>query len=270
MPPVSKSADDETSPKETAAKGGIQSLERAAMILSVVAQRAETGIGLTEVAAQTGLHTSTAFHLIKSMETLGFVARVGDGKAYCIGPRIFALAAGAPLIQTLIRFGQPVLDALSAETGEASHLAVRSGRDILLVARAEARGMLQMADVIGQPRPPHATAIGKLLLAHCDPAQRDLEGLRFEPFTDATLRSAPALGADLERVLARGYAEDRGELDENVRCIAVPVRNFSGAVIAAIGLSGPIWKMTDAVVAAHLETLRGHASQLSALMGHAG
>ncbi len=270
MPPVSKSADDEASPKETAAKGGIQSLERAAMILSVIARRAETGIGLTEVAAQTGLHTSTAFHLIKSMETLGFVARAGDGKAYCIGPGIFALAAGAPLIQTLIRFGQPVLDALSAETGEASHLAVRSGRDILLVARAEARGMLQMADVIGQPRPPHATAIGKLLLAYCDPAQRDLQALRFESFTDATIRTAKAFGADLEQVRARGYAEDRGELDENVRCVAVPVRNFSGSVIAALGLSGPVWTMTDAVVAAHLRALDRHASQLSALMGYAG
>jgi IclR family acetate operon transcriptional repressor len=138
------------------------------------------------------------------------------------------------------------------------------------VARAEARGMLQMADVIGQPRPPHATAIGKLLLAHCDPAQREIEALRFEPFTPATLRTAEALGADLERVLARGYAEDHGELDENVRCVAVPVRNFSGAVIAALGLSGPVWKMTDPVVAAHLRALDSHARQLSALMGYAG
>src|SRR5690606_8069027 len=138
--------------------GGIQSLERAAALLEAVAASPD-GIGLAELASRVALHTSTAFHLTKTLLGLGFLTQDTQTKRYRIGSRVFMLAAGALNENTLLVLGTPILERLSAATGEAAHLAVRSRHEIALVARTAATGMLQMSERSGVSRPAHATAI---------------------------------------------------------------------------------------------------------------
>lgn len=252
-----------------ARSGGIQSLERAAAILDIVAASRAEGVALADLSERTGLHTSTAFHLLKTLEGLGYVERVADSKRYRIGGRIFVLAAGALDEATLLSLGTPVLERLSHDTGEAAHLAVRSGADIVLVARTAATGMLQMSERAGVVRPAHATAIGKLLLAQLPLEQLELllDRIDLRPFTERTLTDRAALVAELSEVRETGVAHDRRELDDDVVCVAVPVLDFAGRCVAAMGVSGPVWRMEEEALAPKLDRLRTAAAELSGKLG---
>lgn len=250
-------------------RGGIQSLERAAAILDEVAASYD-GIGLTDLSGKVGLHTSTAFHLIKTLVALGLLVQNADSKRYRIGSRLFALAAGAVNEKTLLTLGTPVLERLSAVSGEATHLAVRSRSDIILVARIAAAGLLQMSERAGITRPAHATAIGKVLLAYMEPQERDklLQVLLLPKLTPNTITDRRLLRQELDKVLVEGIAHDKCEMDPDVYCIAMPVRDFSGRCVAAIGMSGPVWRMTPENLRERTAQLASAADDLAGVLGH--
>lgn len=270
MPPRKPPAD--AMPDKPAPRGGVQSLERAAALLDAVAEAPE-GVGLVEVSARVGLHTSTAFHLIRTLVGLGFLVQEGESKRYRIGSRLFTLAAGALDESALLTLGMPVLERLSADTGEAAHLAVRSAQSVTLIARTAASGMLQMSERAGVRRPLHATAIGKVVAAALPPAdlERLLEGLELPALTENTITDPARLRAELDEVRRSGVAHDRCELDPDVRCIAVPVHDFAGRCVASMGISGPVWRLSDAdVLAERLHRLQAATRELSGLLGHRG
>ena len=150
--------------------------------------------------------------------------------------------AGALDENTLLAQATPVLERLSAETGDAAHLAVRSRGDIIVIARTAATGLLQLAGHPGAMRPAHATAIGKLLLSvmPSDDLARLLETLALPQLTPNTITDPEALRRELGEIRKSGVAHDNCELDADVRCIAVPVRDFTRRSVAAMGISGPV------------------------------
>lgn len=249
-------------------RGGIQSLERAAALLGAVARRPE-GIGLAELSATVGLHSSTAFHLVKTLVALGFLRQAADSKRYRIGSRLFGLAAGALDETALLSLGTPVLERLSTATGEAAHLAIRAGREVIVVARTAATGLLQLADRAGTSRPAHATAIGKVLLAAMPPDdfERLLETLPLPRFTPNTITEPDALRRAIAEVRRLEIARDDCELDAEVRCLALPVRDFCGRCAAAIGISGPAWRMTEGTLDDKTARVRAAAEELSEALG---
>lgn len=248
--------------------GGIQSLERAAALLDAVAARPD-GITLAELSGKVGLHTSTAFHLVKTMVTLGLISQNPETKRYRIGSRIFLLAAGALQESTLLAFATPILERLSAVTGEAAHLAIRSGHDVIVVARTAATGLLTLSDRAGAVRPLHATALGKILMAAMPDKElvRMVNAIDKPRFTAATITDTEALLAEIHATRAEGIGYDRGELDSDVRCIAVPVLDFAGRTLAAMGVSAPAWRMAPAMIEEKHRILQEAATELSALLG---
>lgn len=255
----------------TRERGGIQSLERAAAILDAVARRPE-GVGLAELSHEVGLHTSTAFHLIKTLVNLGFLSQVADTKRYRIGIRLFALAAGALEENAQLSLATPILERLSSETGEAAHLAVRSKDEIIVIARTAATGLLQLSSRTGAARPPHATAIGKMLLSAMpeQDLERLLEGLTMQAYTEKTITDVKVLRRELAEIRRQGIAYDDCELDPDVRCVAVPVRDFAGRCVGAMGLSGPVWRMSIQAMQEKSRQLRAAAAELSAQLGFDG
>ena len=179
--------------------GKIQSLKRAAAILDAVARQPE-GISLAQLSAELDLHSSTAFHLIQTLVGLGFLTQLADNRRYRIGTRLFTLAAGALDETALLSLATPILERLSAETGHAAHLAVRSKHEIIVVARTAATGLLQLAGHPGATRPAHATAIGKMLLAAMPPEDLDrlLQTLPLPPFTPHTLTDPASLRREID------------------------------------------------------------------------
>jgi IclR family KDG regulon transcriptional repressor len=252
-------------PKE---RGGIQSLERAFAILEAVA-RSRDGINLADLSKTVGLHNSTTFHLAKTMAQLGYISHVRDSKRYRIGSKLFTLAAGALDENSFLALATPMLETLTAETGESGHFAIRSGKDIVVIARTAGSGLLQMVDRTGAQRPAHATALGKVLISALNDAQiRQVLGTEtLRRFTSKTIVERHALLREIDEVRKKGIAYDDGEFDEEVRCAAVPVYDFAGRIVGAIGISGPVWRLSLQALQSKSQHVREAAKTLSGQLG---
>jgi DNA-binding IclR family transcriptional regulator len=250
-------------------RGGIQSLERAFAIVEAVAGR-PAGINLVELSKAVGLHNSTAFHLVKTMVQLGYLAQMPESKRYRIGAKLFSLAAGALEENTFLALATPVLQSLSGATGETAHFAIRSGAEIVVIARTAGSGLLQLMDRTGSQRPAHATALGKVLVSALNDAQvRQFLGPEpLRRFTRKTIVEREALLREIAEVRKKGVAYDDGEYDADIRCVAVPVYDFAGRVAGAIGISGALWRLTQQTLQAKAQQVREAARVLSGQLGY--
>jgi DNA-binding IclR family transcriptional regulator len=250
-------------------RGGIQSLARAFSIMEEVA-RSREGISLAELSKKVGLHNSTTFHLVKTMVSLGYIRQIKDGKRYRIGRPLFALAASALDEIEMVSLATPVLEELSRETGESGHFAVRMGDTVVVVARTAGPGAFQLTDRVGVVRPAHCTALGKVILAALRPDQLDrfLERNELSAVTPKAITDVDALKGDLDEVRRSGMAFDDGEFNTEVRCVAVPVKNFTGQVIGAIGISGPIWRLSIQALQSRAKIVQTAANRLSSEFGY--
>jgi DNA-binding IclR family transcriptional regulator len=249
-------------------RAGVQSLERAFRLLETIAQARE-GIGLAELSKTVGLHNSTTFHLVKTMVALGYVRQDKD-KRYRIGRALFALAAGSLDEVELVNSATSVLEDLTELTGDSGHFAVRSGDSVVVIAKTSGSGAFQLTDRVGVMRPAHGTALGKVLLAALTPAQLDrfLQNRELTALTPKTITEPALLRKEIEEVARAGVAYDDGEFNTEVRCVAVPVYDFTGQVVGALGISGPIWRLSIQALQKQTELVRAAAQRLSATLGH--
>jgi DNA-binding IclR family transcriptional regulator len=247
---------------------GVQSLGRAFGILEEVARHRE-GIGLAELSKRVGLHNSTTFHLAKTLVTLGYIRQEADSKRYRIGRPLFALAASALDEIEMVRLATPILEELSANTGESGHFAVRMGDAIVVIARTSGPGAFQLAERVGVVRPAHCTALGKVVLAALRPDQleRFLARVDLKPSTESSFTEIPALLGEIDEVRRTGIAFDDGEFNPEVRCVAVPVTDFTGQVAGAIGISGPIWRLSMQALRSRAKAVQAAADRLSKEFG---
>lgn len=259
---------DEEDVEERQRSGGVQSLGRAFAILEEVARHRE-GIGLADLSKLVGLHNSTTFHLAKTLVSLGYIRQGRDTKRYRIGRPLFALAASALDEIEMVNFATPVLEDLSRETGESGHFSVRMSDAVVVIARTSGSGAFQLTDRVGVVRPAHCTALGKAILASLAPEQlkRFLARASLKPSTERSITEIPRLLRELEEVRRTGIAYDDGEFNLEVRCVAVPVKDFTGKAVGAVGISGPIWRLTDDVLQQHAKTVQAAAARLSAEFG---
>jgi IclR family transcriptional regulator, KDG regulon repressor len=232
--------------------------------------RSRDGISLAELSKRVGLHNSTTFHLVKTMVSLGYIRQIKDSKRYRIGRPLFALAASALDEIEMVSLATPVLEDLSRETGESGHFAVRMGDSVVVIARTAAPGAFQLTERVGVVRPAHCTALGKVILAALRPDQLDrfLARIELAAVAPKSITEPEVLKKDLNEVRSSGIAFDDGEFNPEVRCIAVPVKDFTGQVIGAIGISGPIWRLSIQALQSRAVTVQAAAKRLSAEFGH--
>jgi len=252
-------------------RGGVQSLGRAFAILEEVARHRE-GIGLAELSKLVGLHNSTTFHLAKTMVSLGYMRQERDSKRYRVGRPLFALAASALDEIEMVNLATPILEDLSRETGESGHFAVRMGDSVIVIARTSGAGAFQLTDRVGVVRPAHCTALGKIILASLRPDQlkRFLERVELKPSTKKSITDPSLLLREIAEIRRSAIAFDDGEFNAEVRCVAVPVFNFTGEVIGALGISGPIWRMSDQMLQGRAKLVQTAAKRLSDEFGAKG
>jgi IclR family transcriptional regulator, KDG regulon repressor len=249
-------------------RGGVQSIERAFRILEEVARNRD-GIGLADLSKRVGLHNSTTFHLVKTMVSLGYIRQLRESKRYRIGRPLFALAASALDEVEMVSMATPVLQGLSLATCESSHFAVRMSDAVVVMARTPGPSAFQLTDRVGVVRPAYCTALGKVMLAALGPEQLDryLERVDLKPLTKRTIVDTKRLKREIEEVRRTNVAFDDGEFDLEIRCIAMPIRDFTGQVIGAMGISGPVWRLSLQALQSHAKTLRDAAERLSAAFG---
>src|SRR5712672_1833165 len=239
-------------------RAGIQSRGRAVAILEEVARHRD-GIGLADLSKRVGLHNSTTFHLAKTMVSLGYMRQERDSKRYRVGRPLFALAASALDEIEMVNLATPVLEDLSRETGESGHFAVRMGDSVVVIARTSGPGAFQLTDRVGVVRPAHCTALGKIILASLRPDQLDrfLQRVELKPSTEKSITDIAVLLREIEEIRESGIAFDDGEFNLEVRCVAVPVRDFTGQIIGALGISGPVWRLSIQALQSRAKMLQG-------------
>ncbi|MBL3699966.1 IclR family transcriptional regulator [Leucobacter luti] len=243
-----------------AGAGQVQSVARAFGVLEVLAE-ADAALPLAEIAARAGLAVPTAHRLLRTLVELG-AARQLDTRDYALGPRLIGLGERAtPPLAESARGALVRLEDIAQET---ANLAVLDGDLVAYVAQVPSRHRMRMFTEVGRRVLPHASGVGKAMLATL-PERRvreilDRTGL--PAYTPTTLPSADAVIADLRETRRRGFAIDDGEQEVGVRCIAVAV---PGAVPpAALSISGPSARMTDAIVERAVAELTRAARELGA------
>ncbi|MGH7120580.1 MAG: IclR family transcriptional regulator [Acetobacteraceae bacterium] len=271
MPRASLSApvgDPQAPEGEARERGGIQSLERGFAILEEIARNRD-GITLGELSKRLGLHTSTTFHLVQTLVTLGYAHQEAATRRYRIGRGLFALAAGSRDEVALIEMATPVLAELSAASAETGHFGVWSGAEVLVLVKTPGAGAFQIADGFGVRRPAYCTALGKALLAELPPAALDryLAGRALPRLTPSTISEADQLRRQLGEVRLNGIAYDDREFDPELRCVAAVVHDFTRQTAGVIGLSGPVWRLTLQALHDMAELVHEAAERLSASLG---
>jgi DNA-binding IclR family transcriptional regulator len=246
----------------------VQSVDRAITVLEILARRGDAGV--SEIAVDLGVHKSTAFRLLAALEQRGLVEQAVDRGKYRLGFGILRLASAIPGRLDVVRQARPVLDRLAAAFGETVNLAVIRAHYAVNLDQAQGPAAVSAQNWTGQLTPLHATSSGKILLAHLPPAARSelLDEAGLARFTEHTVTSRAALAHELDAALAAGYACTFAEFEDGLNAIAAPVRDHTGAVIAAVSVSGPAYRLDRVHVNACSADLVAGAAEISDRLGH--
>ena len=245
----------------------IQSVDRALYLLETIAEVGGEAT-LTELATRTGLNISTCHHLLATLIKRGFASKVPGRRLYALGARILALGH-ACLQVDLPRRAQPYLENINRVTGETVHLAGLQGDAVVTLAVREARHAVRVdTGKIGKLEAPHATAVGKAMLAWLpeDEIHRILAN-GMKRFTDNTITEFDDFVEALRAVRRNGYAIDREEFLPGVICVGAAIRDQAGTVIGAISASTPSMRATEEHIALMRDEISAATRALSAEFG---
>ncbi len=228
------------------------------------------GMTLAELSRTLGEAKSSLLNVLRTLEDGGFVSRNPETKRYHLGPQLLVLSAAYARQSSLLREFYALAPDIARELGETVQLAVLRGRFVLYVAKQEGTQWVRLASEVGTLLPAHATSLGKCLLAWLDEAALDalLAGIKLEQLTPYTITDLAQLKTELATVRARGYAVDRGETLEEVRCVGAPIHDASGRVVAAMSISVPSSRFDGQREQELIEAIRAAAATLSAHLGY--
>ncbi len=245
----------------------VRSVDRAAALLLALGE-SHGEAGVTELARRLGLHKSTASRLLATLEKRGLVEQDEENGKYRLGLVVIRLAERAERTLDLRSIAMPELDRLARATRETTGLGVLDGDQLLTVAQADGPNLVAMGDWTGRSVPLHAVASGKVLLASL-PEREIMRLVRrgLQRFTDHTITGLEPLLEDLARVRRRGFATAFGEFEATMNAVAAPVHDARGAVVAAVDVWGPSFRVTPGRVAELVQHARESAAAISVRLG---
>lgn len=243
-----------------------QSIDRAIDILALIGAMPRNP---SQVARELEVHRSTALRMMETLTARRLLRRLDDGR-YSIGGGLLALAHQGLEQLDLARVAHPFLAELSRQSGDTIHLAELQGDAIVYTAKIDPTGMVQLTSRVGQPALLHTASVAKAILAYL-PADRRaalLNTHRFDRYTEATIDSIDEYERTLATVRERGWAVDRGEREDFINAIAAPVRDASGAVVAAVSVIAlKVMTTLETLETRELQPLLDTAAGISAELG---
>jgi IclR family KDG regulon transcriptional repressor len=213
----------------------VQSIERVFDILELLSHESN-GLNLTKIGESLDLHKSTVHRLLSVLKKRGYIEQIPESGRYRLGPGFVELAS---LFLNSIEFkteAEPHLRNLSQITGQTVFLATLQGSEVVYLDKVEQYNSLRKYSIIGQRRPVYCTALGKALIMHRTQAEIEqmLKDFPFQKFTPHTHQDLRSLLRDLKACRARGWTTDNEEYEPNVQCIAAPIFDYRGTVVAAV------------------------------------
>ena len=226
-------------------KGGVQSVERIFSLIEALAAH-PAGASLQTLANATLLAKSTAHRLLSSLVALGYAVQDPDSGRYRLTLKMFELSSGIVNSMDIMSVAKVHLERLAQRTGEAVHLVLRDGWDIIYIYKTES-GPMRMASRVGLRSPLYCTGVGKAILAGLPEQEVDEVWRHSTPkkLTGRTITDLPTLKLQLAEVRACGYAIDDEENELGIRCVAVAIPGPGGRPEGAFSISGLAPYMSD-------------------------
>jgi len=251
-----------------AAKGLIGSLLHGLEILDMF-ERDRSVIGIGEMAQHLSLHRSTTSRLAATLSVAGYLEPAGEPGRYRLSGKLAALGELVATDGQVRRAALPYLQSLVQSLGETGHLAVLEGNEAVTVEVVDGWQTVRMHSWVGKRSPAHCSSMGKALLAGLgdDAIDARYPGARLEARTENTITDRAGLKRHLADVRSRGYAVDREELEPHLCCVAGPIFDRTGTVVASISISGPDSRVDEASIPSTADAVRAAAWQISARLG---
>lgn len=245
----------------------VRTLERGLLVLQALGEH--QALSLSEIARQTALSPSTASRLLQTLHQQGFADWQEDAGLWRVGLRAFQVGVAYLERNGVIGAANPEMEALVAELNETINLAVLQDAEAVYVHQVEGRQLVRMFTHIGARASLHCTGVGKVLMAwrpEAEVRQKLGEG-PFPALTPHTLTTLSAYLADLALVRQLGYALDNEERELGVRCIATPIHDQGGQVVASLSLSVPAARMPNERLSPLADCLKRAGSAVSQRLG---
>ncbi|WP_432969839.1 IclR family transcriptional regulator [Dactylosporangium sp. CA-233914] len=222
--------------------GNNQSVERALTILRLFTAAGRAELRVSDIAKLAELNLSTASRLLATLEASGVVDRDPVSGLYRLGLDMVSLGGAVLNAHPVHREARQIAQNLAAEVGLGVNVAVRRDASLFYLLNFEGRQAPRSFVLAGQRNPLHATGLGKSLLTGLDPAERRalLPSSWLTAYTPRTVTTHQQLDDEIDKTLARGYGTELEELALGRACVAAPIRDASGGVVAALSVSGPL------------------------------
>lgn len=225
----------------------------------------EHELSLTEISRRMGMHKGSVYRILRTLESVRLLERDSDNNRYRLGLRILELADRVVGRFDLRLTAAPFMEELARQTGEIIHLSILDGGEIVYLEKKGQGQVLTVATRVGGRNPAHASAMGKVLLAHlpAEERQRTLGTAPLASLTRNTITDRERLAQELEEIRSAGCALDNEEAFPGIRCVAAPVRERRGKVVAAISATVPAQRMDSKRIEELKLLIMGTASRIS-------
>lgn len=248
----------------------VQSVERAFEILDVIGNSNENELALSEISAITNLNKSTAYGLVNTMVSKGYLEQNPSTKRYRLGIKLFEM--GSTMINRLdVREeAKPFLKMLSEKYRSTVHLAQLYDHEVVYIDKVDSPEVFVQYSQLGRRAPLYCTGVGKAILANLSKEKREkyYDWVDFVPFTPTTITTIKDLEGELRKVKRQGYAIDDQEMQMGLKCVASPVLDHRGEPVVAISVSKSINNLAEELTQAIAGDVVGIAQQLSRRLGY--
>lgn len=256
---------------EDTAKTQASTVNKAIRIVNLLAENPD-GIGINALCRLIDTQKPGMLRIMRALSDAGWVVKDAESGHYRLGYQLLTLATQALLGGRFQEITHAGLRRLAFETGETANLGVLDRTRVVFMDQVESQRPFRLMVRIGSRAPVYCTALGKALAAHSEESVRlaILAEAPYEPFTERTITTGERLRRELDEVVRSGYAIDREEHRDGVACIAAPIRNYWGEVVAALSISGAAKElMSGEGEARYARAVMAAADEVSAQLGYA-
>ena len=247
----------------------IKVLKKTFAVLDVLLEQ-RSPMSMSEISERLDFYPSTVHRILDTLKYGGYVEQNPNNLKYQLGLKLLELGMAKINQIDLVKEARPFLKELAKKCDETVHLAILEDNNVIYLAKEESSQTIRMISYVGKRAPLHCTGLGKVLLAYLPLKDRDKIIDRIELFqlTNNTIIEKEKLREELNKIREKGFALDEEENENDVRCIAAPVKDYKGKVIAAVSVSSPIYRLNKEKQDGIKEELIDTAKKISYSLGY--